>query len=94
MPVPHADEHGQRRPDAGQRLLEPSGLRERQLGERRATTRHLLVVVGDLVQPPGGNVPPARDDLQEGPDLVGRRRSAEGDQQHRVDAPHRRSDSS
>ena len=94
MPVAHPDEHGQRRPALRERLLERARLGERELGKRRATARHLLVVVRDLLHPLGGNAAPARDDLEERPDLVRRRRPAEGDQQHRVDAAHRRSDSS
>jgi hypothetical protein len=81
-------------PRTGQRFLEAARLGERELGERRAAARHLLVVVRDLFEPLGRNAAPAGDDLEKGPDLVRRRRAAEGDQQHRVDEAHRRSDSS
>ena len=94
MPVPHSDEHGQRGPGLGERLLEPAGLGERELGERRAAARHLLVVMRDLFEAARGNTAPACDDLEKRPDLVPRRRAPEGNEEHRVDRAHRRSESS
>ena len=46
-----------------------------------------------ILEPLGRDPPPARDELEEGPDLVRRRRPAEGDEQDGVQV-HRRSDSS
>ena len=84
-PVPHADEDRERRPVGGERGLQPRRLPEGDLVQRRATADH-LVVVNDLFDPLRGNpVLSATDDVgEEGPDLLGARGTAEGDQQHRV----------
>src|SRR5687767_12488267 len=95
MPVAHADEHRQPAALPVERLAERGRLTLRELVQRRAAPRHLLVVMRDFFEPFRRNAPTARDDLQEGTDLLGRRRPAEGDQEHRVDgAAHRRADNS
>src|SRR2546425_10374 len=67
MPVPHSDEHGQRGPGLGERLLEPAGLGERELGERRTAARHLLVEVGDIFLEDRGDVAGAVYDTAQPP---------------------------
>ena len=89
MPVAHAHEHRERTAAGAERTAEPLGLGLRQLVEGRAAARHPLVVVGDLLQTLGRNAAPARDDLEERPDLRGSRGPAEGDQQDAVDGAHR-----
>src|SRR6185436_4580158 len=84
MPVAHADVDRQRGPVRGERARERDGLRPRQLVEWRSATRHRLVVMRDGIEARGRDAATARDELEEGPDLVGTRRAAEGDEQHRV----------
>src|SRR5207237_6022992 len=60
-------------------------LRLRQRVERRAPARHGLVMPCHLLEPLARNVAPARDVVEERPDLRRSRRPAEGDQQHRVE---------
>src|SRR5262249_35214126 len=61
------------------------GLHERQVVQRRAAARHLLVVVSDVLQPLGRDAPAARDVLQKRADLVGLRGAPEGDEKDSVD---------
>src|SRR4029453_6035178 len=64
---PHVD--GQRAARRGQRGSQSRRLRLGQLPQRRAPARHLLVVVGDLLQALGRNAPATREDLEERTDL-------------------------
>src|SRR5207253_1959947 len=69
--------------------LEPACLGERERAERRAAPGHPLVVARHLLEALGRDAPPARDDLEEGSELVGRRGAAERDQEDRVDGSRR-----
>src|SRR5439155_8673801 len=92
MPVAHTHEHGERRPGTGEGILKAARLRGGQLVERRAAARHLLVVMRDRFEPWRRGAAAACDDLEKRPDLVRRRRTAEREQQHRVEGAHRRAD--
>src|SRR5207253_5427380 len=89
VPVAHTDEHGQRHAAPHEVPLEPACLGERERAERRAAPGHPLVVARHLLEALGRDAPPARDDLEEGSDLVGRRGAAERDQEDRVDGSRR-----
>src|SRR5438552_2477994 len=93
-----AVEHGEQRAAPGELPLQRACLGERERAERRAAPGHPLIVARHLLETLGRDTSAARDDLEEGPDLAGRRGAAERDQEDRVDGRRthrtRRSDSS
>src|SRR5262249_17224076 len=68
---------------AGKRCAQRVRLTHRQLGERRAAADQ-LVVMDDFRDARLGDAASRRDDVEEGPDVLGLVRPPEGDQQHGV----------
>ena len=84
MPVAHAYEHRQGHAARLQPPGESRGLRARQLGDRRDPTEE-IVVVGDLFHTLGRHPAPAQDVREKRADVLGSLRTAERNQQDRIE---------